>query len=150
MENNLPDLRDIHLPEHGISIWPLAHGWWLIIALIVLTVFLFWLITFLRRKSKKRYALKLIGSLRDNNLNSIIKMSEILRRICVYKYPQATSLFGQQWIDFLNLRSSQKIDDSTAQILIDAPYVKPDSRAFSPDKVAKLRDFCTFWIGENL
>ena len=33
-ENPLANLRDIHLPEQ-ISWWPLAPGWWIVIALVV-------------------------------------------------------------------------------------------------------------------
>ena len=30
MEQNLPELRDIHLPE-GVSAFPPAYGWWVIL-----------------------------------------------------------------------------------------------------------------------
>ena len=149
MDSNLPDLRDIHLPSEAVSIWPLAYGWWVILLVIVSILLLFWLVMFLRRKSKKLYALKILSSLHNNNRNSIIKMSEILRRICVYKYPQATSLFGQQWIDFLNIHCSQKISGAVADLLISAPYMKTTSVINAQD-ITKLRDFCASWIGENL
>lgn len=149
MDSNLPDLRDIHLPSEAVSVWPLAYGWWVILLTIISILLLVWLTMFLRRKSKKIYALKILSSLRANNRDSIIKMSEILRRICVYKYPQATSLFGQQWIDFLNLHCSHKISGSVADLLISAPYMKATSFINTKD-ITKLRDFCSSWVGENL
>lgn len=150
MNDNLPDLRDIHLPTEGISIWPLAYGWWVILLSTISIFLLLWLFLLLHRKSKKRYALKLISSLCENNCDSITKMSEVLRRICIYKYPSAASLFGQQWIDFLNSHSSQKITSSLSQILINSPYADPTSSVISPSEIAEIRDFCTSWIGENL
>ena len=29
LQDNLPELRDIHLPD-GVSAFPLAYGWWVI------------------------------------------------------------------------------------------------------------------------
>jgi len=39
----VPDIaiRDIHLPD-AISWWPLAPGWWGLLALIVIAIVLFW------------------------------------------------------------------------------------------------------------
>lgn len=149
MENNLPDLRDIHLPADAVSFWPLAYGWWVILfsALFVLIGFLF--IRFMLRKSKKRYALRLLSSLSSSERNNIVKMSEILRRICVYKYPQAATLFGQNWIDFINGRCSDNLSAASAQLLLNAPYSRPDS-SFAPQEVENLKRFCILWIGENL
>ena len=39
MNNDLLEqLRPIHMPEHAIGIWPLAPGWWLLLALPVLVL----------------------------------------------------------------------------------------------------------------
>ena len=51
MEQNLPELRDIHLPE-GVSAFPPAYGWWVILGGILLLLLLTELFL-----SKKRYAL---------------------------------------------------------------------------------------------
>ena len=58
--DNLPELRDIHLPD-GVSAFPPAYGWWLILAAIILAVVLFEVFKILRQKSKKRYALLLLS-----------------------------------------------------------------------------------------
>ena len=149
MENNLPDLRDIHLPADAVSFWPLAYGWWIILFSVIFLFLSIWAVRFLLRKSKKRYALRLISSLSSSDRCNIVKMSEVLRRICVYKYPQAAALFGQEWIDFINSRCSEKLSASSARLLINAPYCKPDS-SFASQDVEDLKRFCTLWIGENL
>lgn len=149
MEQNLPELRDIHLPE-GVSPFPPAYGWWVILALIALLIVAHKIYNQRLKKSKKRYALQLLMQMPANNLKTAAEMSEILRRICVYKYYQATTLFGKEWIDFLNLHSKKQLNGKAAQLLIDAPYINHKSKNYSSEDVTKLRDFCQNWIGENL
>ena len=86
MQDNLPELRDIHLPSGDISFFPLAYGWWVLAGVLAAAVLLAWLTRFLLQRSKKRYALKLLAAARRPDLGSAVRMSEILRRICVYKY----------------------------------------------------------------
>ena len=66
MEQNLPELRDIHLPE-GVSAFPPAYGWWVILGGILLLLLLTELFLIVRRKSKKRYALYLLAHVRQEN-----------------------------------------------------------------------------------
>lgn len=61
MQDNLPELRDIHLPSGDISFFPLAYGWWVLAGVLAAVVLLAWLTRFLLQRSKKRYALKLLG-----------------------------------------------------------------------------------------
>lgn len=150
MENNLPELRDIHLPAEGVSIWPLAWGWWFIIAFLAVFIAGIILYRLWQRKSKKLYALKLLSGLDGSHPSAAVKLSEILRRICVYKYPQASSFLGQDWIDFLNARSSIKLEGKIARLLLDAPYVNPQTSVYNPADFEKLRIFSRAWIGENL
>lgn len=150
MQDNLPELRDIHLPSADISVFPLAYGWWVTLAAVAAVCLAVWLVRLLLRKSKKRYALKLLENARRPEIASAVKMSEILRRICVYKYKRAAALFGKDWIDFLNSRSKKKIEGKTAQLLLDAPYVNAGSRVYDSSDVAELYRFCQSWIGENL
>ncbi len=60
MQDNLPELRDIHLPLTEISFFPLAWGWWMMLAVLAALVVAVWLIRVALRKSKKRYALRLL------------------------------------------------------------------------------------------
>lgn len=150
MQDNLPELRDIHLPVGDISFFPLAYGWWIILAVLVIFILGFWLVRVLLRKSKKRYALRLLAGESHPSLSSAVKMSEILRRICVYKYKDAAALFGQDWINFLNQHCKNKISGKTASLLLDAPYISADSMVYDKNDIADLYNFCESWIGENL
>lgn len=150
MENNLPELRDIHLPS-GISVWPPAYGWLVIAAAVILAVILYEIWKMWRRKSKKLYALRLLEKANSREVvASARQMSEILRRICIYKYPDAASIFGRKWIDFLNRHSKKKLTEQAALLLSDSPYISIQSNQFSSEDLEELRNFCREWIGENL
>ena len=113
--DNLPELRDIHLPQEAILIFPPANGWWVLLLLIIAAIVLIKIIIFIRRTSAKIYARKLLYALQQrNDISAIIKMSEILRRVCIRRYPEAISLFGKEWIDFLNGKSKNRLDEQAA------------------------------------
>lgn len=150
MQDNLPELRDIHLPTDTISLFPLAYGWWVILAVIIAAVALFFAVRCLLKKSKKRYALKLLSEIEGEGLTAAVKMSEILRRICVYKYKNAAVLFGKDWIDFLNLHAKHKLEGRAANLLKDAPYIGNRSSVYNQDDLKELYSFCQSWIGDNL
>lgn len=150
MTDNLPELRDIHLPTHDISAWPPAVGWyWLIIAIILIFV-TYKVIIWLHHKSAKFYAQYLLNAAVSDDIVSAAQMSEILRRICVHRYSEAVALNGQDWVEFLNSKSKFKLDEKTAKLLQNAPYIPVESTMFEAQDVQNLRRFCLAWIGENL
>ena len=150
MQDNLPELRDIHLPG-GVSFFPPAYGWGVILAAAIAAVLVYRLIIFLRRKSKKLYALKLLGQVNPRNIvAAAVEISAILRRICVYKYPAANALFGKEWIVFLNNHSKETLGEKTAALLANAPYIPAVTASYGEDDIESLADFAKKWIGENL
>ena len=64
MQDNLPELRDIHLPTEDISVFPLAYGWWVLAAAVIILVLVIRLLRLLWRKSRRRYALRLLDNAR--------------------------------------------------------------------------------------
>lgn len=146
--DNLPLLKDIHLP---VSEWifPLGYGWFLLLFLLFASYLSYKIINFIRSKSKKYYALSLLKNTKEDNLDSAIKISEILRRICLYKYKSAITLFGNEWIVFLNNHCRKKIQSDAAELLIYAPYIS-DGNKYKKQDYEKLRKFAMEWIGENL
>lgn len=147
MENNLPLLKDIHLPPE-ITMFPLGYWWIVLIAIIIAVIAGYKLFLWGRKKSKKRYALRLLQKAENNDLKSACEISNILRRICLYKYPEAKALYNRPWIDFLNEHCSQKLEGKAAELLIYAPYAVEN--VYLPQDYDSLRNFCKLWIGENL
>ncbi len=149
-EDNLPELRDIHLPD-GVSAFPPAYGWWVVLAGILIAVLLVYLVLLLRRKSKKLYALYLLNKIPTNDaLTAGIAISAILRRICVFKYKEAAVLSGEAWLKFLNSKSKHKLSGEAAELLLVAPYVRNGSQQFTPEDAQRLKKLCRDWIGANL
>jgi len=150
MTDNLPQLRDIHLPD-GVSLWPIAYGWWIVISALIALILMIYGWKYIRRKSKKLYALRRLKKMEKNpDMTMAAATSELLRRVCIYKYPQAVGLVGKEWIDFLHSHSKVKLDENCKQLLLDAPYMPKESMEFSKVEIQKLSEFCKRWIGENL
>lgn len=151
MNDNLPLLRDIHLPEHDVSMWPLAAGWWGLLTLIIGSFVLIKVFFWLRRKSAKVYALHVLNKISsDNCVAAIAQMSVLLRRVCVWHYSEAVALSGVDWVEFLNSKTSYKLDEKSAKLLLHAPFIAENNSMYSKQDVEKLRHFCSVWLGENL
>ena len=147
--DNLPALRDIHLPEGGVPFFPLAYGWWGVLVAVVATVVLYKVLKMLWRQSAKIYARRILQSYKhDTDLAAAVKMSEILRRACVRKYPEAVAVSGDDWIAFLNDKSSWKLTGSAAELLKNAPFMVHQS--YDAEDMYKVWCYCYNWIGENL
>ncbi len=147
---NLPQLRDIHLPDKSWEIYSYL-DFLLVLLLVLLAYFFVKMLIKFRQASKKLYALHLLNraNLQDFK-QSVCLMSEILRRICVLKYKEAGALVGKQWLSFLDSHSSQKLDDRLKELLINAPYMKCVSDTYTLSDVKQLQNYCKHWIGENL
>ncbi len=148
--DNLPEFRDIHIPD-GVSVFPLAYGWWIILFaflfLILAVKFILWVV----KTSRKHYALKMLKEINTQNpVESAVKISELLRRICVYKYKDANVLYAQEWIDFLNTKTKSKISGTAAKLLEFAPYMNINDKTYKQADAEKIKEFAKQWIGGNI
>lgn len=130
----LAQLRDIHLPP-PIDWWPLAPGWYLLIALLVIGVFsgLFWVYRWYRNGRAKRRALHLLKlyheAWRQKTPCTIIcaQVSELLKRVALVYFPRThtAQLQGEAWIAFLTQTGKQLEFDRVRALLIELPYQPP-------------------------
>ncbi len=147
--DNLPGLRDIHLPDGGVPFFPLAYGWWSILVFFLAAFILYKVLKVLWRQSAKLYARRILLSLKnDKGLASAVKMSEILRRACVRKYPEAVAKSGEEWISFLNAKSKWALTGSAAELLQNAPFMVHES--YNAEDMSTVWRYCYDWIGDNL
>lgn len=149
--DNLPELRDIHLPADGVSPWPLAAGWWYLLAVAAALAAAVKFYLWFSKNSKKIYARYLLNKkAAENTAAAAAQMSELLRRICISRYPEAVSYSGQKWVDFLNEHAKEKLNAQAADLLVAAPYAPENSELFAAENIENLRGFCRNWIGANL
>jgi len=146
-------LRDIHLPE-PVSWWPLAIGWWLVLAFSLLTISLcVWL--YLRRRRRRLSAaylakleLKAVHErYRQNEDVRLLagELSVLLRRMSISAYPreEAAGLTGENWLRHLDRPLPEKpFTSGIGRILIDAPY----RRNVRIDEIDSLFKLCETWI----
>jgi len=109
MADNLPVLRDIHLPAPPPS-WPSAPGWWLLGALVLLLLgfaFVMWRRR-RRRLQRARRLLAELDALQPVTADAagvpayLAALSQFLRRVARAVRADAANLSGADWIGFLD------------------------------------------------
>ncbi len=154
MNPELRPLRDIH-DTLGNPWWPLAPGWWLLLALVVGIVALIWHYRRARlilpaipllhlgdwRWDARRELQRLRRTPRQTSLKDrLAELSELLKRIAMARHGRAAcaGLHGQAWLDWLSAHDPDGFDwRQQGQLLIRAPYA-PDLPAPEAGAVAGL------------
>lgn len=149
----LAQLKDIHLPT-PIGWWPLAPGWYVVLALIVfIFIFIFYCIYKNHRNAKaKNYALILLMNYQkeyekeQNTALTSARISELLRRVALAYYPrrEVASLHGEDWLRFLN-ETGKGIDfNLVKEMLLDAPFKTAQTMDLNP-----LFNTARLWIKQR-
>ncbi len=146
--DDLPELRDIHLPD-PIGLFPLGAGFWSLIFFLFAAALLFFIGRHYYLKSKKHYAIEFIKNIKKQDIDGVRQISEMLRRICKIKHKKAVALYNKQWADFLNKNSSVKLSNDVLNVLINAPYA-PSQTPVSKTCFAQIKDFALSWVETNL
>lgn len=130
MPDSLDELRDIHLPE-AISWWPLAYGYWLLLALL-LVVAVLWLRRYrhlaIRRASGRELDALEAAYLQHNDAHELARgVNVLLRRAALSIKPreQTASLTGDAWMDYVQdcVKDTDCIfSDETRQLLTRGVY----------------------------
>ena len=120
MENNnlLDQLKDIYLPSQISSWWPLAYGWWIVIAvLIILALLVLFIIS--KRKKHQLYTDSIINDFKSNvgdvyisNSKEVMQsVSVYLKRVAMYRFTKddIKTLHGKAWIEYLNSKTKGEI-----------------------------------------
>jgi hypothetical protein len=146
-EQLLENLRGIHYPE-PISWWPLAPGWYIILALILLVGLILgiWCYKRARKAYRRKYALAQIKRLKQQLAAHavatsvlIAEVSVLLKRSALGVFPRAevAGLQGQAWLQFLDKTGeTQEFTQGVGRILGTAPY-QPEPPII-PDKLFVL------------
>ncbi|HCS66312.1 MAG TPA: DUF4381 domain-containing protein [Cellvibrio sp.] len=151
----LDQLADIHLPD-SVSWWPLAPGWWILIALIIVATIGFFI--WRRRKQQNHYRViaqqELAASYAhyqqsQDAANYLHSLSVLLRRTALTAYPQSfnASIKGQEWLNWLDAvcpTLNGNFSGELGQSLLSSAYQKnPQIDA------ARLQQLCADWISQH-
>lgn len=151
----LDQLADIHLPD-GVSWWPLAPGWWILLALFVLAIIVFFIIR--QRKQQNHYRI-----IAQQELDSIYArynesqdaaaylqaLSVLLRRTALTAYPKSfnASIKGAEWLNWLDAvcpTPNEKFSGELGQSLLANIYQKnPQIDALG------LQHLSSVWIAQH-
>jgi hypothetical protein len=130
-------LRDLHLPEL-IGWWPLAAGWWFLIALAVAVPVYFLYRSFLkwRGNAARRIALRELKRIQQeyrqgiDEISLAIELSELLRRTMLAYAPrnEVAGLTGEGWLRWLDRGlDGQPFSQGAGQDVESLPYRRPDA-----------------------
>ena len=128
-------LRDLHLPD-PVGWWPLAPGWWLLLATLVML--LIWLAVVRRsrhrRGAARRHAVRALKRLErryaadGDAVQLAIDVSALLRRAMLAYAPRAdvAGLTGAAWLEWLDSGLGEPLFTAGAgRALIDLSYRRP-------------------------
>ena len=128
-------LKEIRYPNN-IDWWPMAIGWWIILAIIV-CVIIFFAMRFLKnfkRNKKRRIALKELSRIRNDKIIcsdiSLLtnKLSILIRKtMLAYESRDAVAgLVGEEWLEFLDQNLEEKyFSQGIGRSLVLSPYQNP-------------------------
>lgn len=154
-------LADIHLPE-AIDLWPVAHGWWILLALMILAIFL---TLFLKKarpvksprsgKKLKSQALDELMSIKEDYIThnrpqeAVKKLSIFLRRyaLSLYQRDNVASLTDEHWLNLLDQMFDQLPSDTQSdnkqfsqkfsELLTRIPY-QPSHKSVDTELLSQL------------
>lgn len=138
IQAQLENLRDIRLPE-PIGWWPLAPGWWMLLALICAVIFgtLIW--NMLRKRTARYLALRELAQMDPADPGFAAALSILLRRVAIRNDRAAGPLKDADWVAFLTGRG---MTPALAEHLAAAPY----ARTLAAQDANDLRASAATWI----
>ena len=129
-------LRDLHLPE-AVGWWPLAPGWWIVIALAVIALGLlvraWWRAR--ARGAARRFALRQLKTIesdfeeRKNPVEFGARLSELLRRTMLAYAPRqdVAGLTGDAWLRWLDRDLAKPLfSNGPGRQIVELPYRNPN------------------------
>ncbi|MCJ8272531.1 MAG: DUF4381 domain-containing protein [Psychrosphaera sp.] len=97
-------IADIHVPME-VSMWPPAYGWWIVLLLVLITLFTVFKLVRKWRKNRvqRNFALDELKAVNLEHYAAWQQINEIMKRAAMVYYPrtQVAALTGEKWKAFL-------------------------------------------------
>ena len=153
--NPLDQLADIHLPD-PVSIWPLALGWWLLLALILIALTIALLLR--ARHQRNAYRRQALAELEQSyaqltrhqsTSQYLQELNALLKRVALSCYGKGfnSSLKGQAWLQWLDASCSKlpgRFSQLGAHLLVDGLYQKNPQ-----GDIAALHQLALTWVRKH-
>jgi|GEM_PF-220099 len=154
MQSLIAQISDIERPPE-VGLWPLAPGWWVLLALLIIGSILGSIALYrtIKRRSYRRSALRMLKRLGDGSDLSrsglARQLNEILKRTALaspyYRHLYIGSAHGDAWREFLCASSPDFPDKAkTVDNLLQSVY-RPKAQLDARLSIA----FCEFWIRQH-
>ena len=149
-------LRDIHGLD-AVPWWPLAIGWWYLIAMILISAVViattYWLMRYAPWLGWRRDAYRQLRALKkalpgEDPREVASRLSELLRRIAMARSGRriAAGLTGENWLHWLAQQDSSSFNwERRGRVLLRAPYMPP-AMAVERAELAALIRAAMRWI----
>ena len=143
MTNNSPPLLSQLYDIEGLDTigwWPLATGWWIVLAIPVLFTVVAFIIYWRKRsfeRSWRNSTLKTLSRMEQNipAEGTTTQLSELIRRIAIHQYSRkvCAGLEGKAWLLWLTEYDPEKFNwEQKAAWLVNAPYAPPGTSIPKP------------------
>ena len=144
----LAAMKDIQPPE-PIGAWPLAYGYWLLMAVIIVTIIAcaFWLIKRHRHSAAKREAIAQLNRLDIHHKQLAIEVNALLKRSAMSYTPRENiaSLDGDSWYAWLR-QQDHKMDETLPKLLAK----RYQAQALTTAEAKQLKIAAKQWLNNAL
>ena len=146
----LAQLKDIHtpLPIHN---YPVAIGWWILAALIVVAII--WLWRKIRKTQKlKQHQKQALMQLQNPELN-LEQIQSILKwaALCYFPREKVASLYGEQWMAFLQQNLPEKHQTKFTQLTEDTNWLEGHYETNNSQiNLEEAKAIAKFWLSNAL
>ena len=154
---SLDKLHDLVEPA-AVAWWPLAPGWWIVIALLLVwlgaafvTAWIRW-----RKTAYRRAGLRLLDKIEKASANAsadsvrlLGSLSSLLKRVALAAFPRerVASLSGDEWIAFLDRTSAgARFATEPMNLLAGASYHDSASAQLDDEQFSAICDAARSWI----
>lgn len=149
-EASLDNMHDIILPD-AVGFFPLAPGWYIVLALVVALLFHFAVKTYkhYKRSLYRREALKEFHSYKEKDIKSAIALILLAKRVGMSAYGRENiaNLSEDSWWDFMQQHSKSKVSTeerkNISKLLYDDTY-EMQSREYDT-----IKQFVLLWINSH-
>ena len=155
----LANLRDIHLPA-DVGWWPLAPGWWVLIA-VIFALLVWAMYKWLKRRKHQQLLLDVKQELiqiqsqfnqQQSKQTLILSYSELLRRLLMLHLGREDTarLSGQKWFELIsNYVPDQQLSEELITLMTDGKYQRKVELA-DPAPLINWAESCALAIGQQI